>query len=503
LINGRLTSYWEKLWMRYADLSPGGRLATRLVGAHIFIGDRVMVIEAEGGGPIELGERTNLWGDSQIETGRGGEITIGAYTRVNRGVQIVSYVAPIRIGRDVGLGTNCLLYSYNHGIAPGRPYLEQPLGANGPIVIDDHAWIGMGSIILSGVHIGEHAVVAAGSVVHHDVPAGTAAAGNPARVGKKRPQQGPPEPPKVAGTNEHIPDSTGRFLLPRLRFSSSARSFAPAGDRPSGIVQGNRDALVPVLLYHNIGPFQRGTNPSVTISIEKFEEHIHWLKKHDYVGIRPSDWLSWLRGEKRLPHKAVMITFDDAFASLDDYALPLLEKYGFPSAVFVVTSWIGGTNRWGQRKYNVTLPCMTQNQIRKWAARGIEFGSPTRTHPDLTQLRDDDIAVEMQGSASDLSRLLGSRVCAFAYPYGDYSEAAKKQAQGTFDLAFTCEQGLNGFCTNPYLLRRLMLRPQDTLMDLILYARYGWSRRRARRQWRDLRTRAMQAWRDRVVKPRR
>lgn len=208
---------WTRFWMRYAGLSRHGRLATRLavafappfqarkylrfmnpqgyispsatiyhsqlrMGAHLFIGDRVMVIQAEGGGPIELGDRANLWGDNQIETGQGGEITIGADTRVNRGVQILSYVAPIRVGRDVGLSTNSLLYSFNHGIAPGRPYMEQPLVTKGPIVIEDHAWIGMGSIILSGVHIGEHAVVGAGSVVTHSIPARAIAVGNPARV---------------------------------------------------------------------------------------------------------------------------------------------------------------------------------------------------------------------------------------------------------------------------------------------------------------------------------
>lgn len=217
----KFTSYWEKFWMRYAGLSPAGRFATRMavlfappfqlreylrmlnprgyispeaiihhsklkLGRHVFIGDRVMIMERQGGGAIELGNGVSLWGESQLEVGQGGEITLGDRTRVNRGVQLLSYLAPIHIGRDVGLSTNCLLYSFNHGIAAGRPYLEQPLETNGPIIIDDHAWIGMGSIILSGVHIGEHAVVAAGSVVHHDVPAGAVAAGNPARVGKRR-----------------------------------------------------------------------------------------------------------------------------------------------------------------------------------------------------------------------------------------------------------------------------------------------------------------------------
>lgn len=207
---------WTQFWMRRASLSPLGRFATRMaivftrpfqgrkflkflnpsgyispeaiidhpdlhLGANVFIGDRVMLIQQEGGGPIRIGDRANIWGESQLETGQGGLIEIGPDCRVNRGVQVISYVAPIRIGRDVGLSTNCLLYSFNHGTAPGKPYMEQPLATRGPIIIEDHAWIGMGSIVLSGVHIGSHAIVGAGSVVTHDVPAGTMVAGVPAR----------------------------------------------------------------------------------------------------------------------------------------------------------------------------------------------------------------------------------------------------------------------------------------------------------------------------------
>lgn len=219
--HGSLRELWIKVWMRYAGLSPLGRFATRLailpappykarsrmrflnpagyispkaaiyhsrlrLGANVFVGDGAVIYQQDGEGRIEIGDRTSVWGDCLLETGKGGEISMGPDCRVNLGVQIVSYAAPIRIGRDVGLSAHCLLYSFNHGIKAGQPYMDQPLDTNGPIIIDDHAWIGMGSIILSGVHIGEHAVVAAGSVVHRDVPAGAIAAGNPARVGNSR-----------------------------------------------------------------------------------------------------------------------------------------------------------------------------------------------------------------------------------------------------------------------------------------------------------------------------
>lgn len=208
---------WTKWWMRHAGPTRLGRLATRLailptppykgrshlrflnaqgyispqasiyhsrlkLGANVFIGDRAVIYQQDGEGSIEIGDRTSVWGDCLLETGKGGEIIFGPDCRVNLGVQVVSYAAPIRIGRDVGLGAHCFVYSFNHGVAAGRPYMDQPIESKGPVVIDDHAWIGMGTIILSGVHIGEHAVVAAGSVVTQNVPANAIVGGIPARV---------------------------------------------------------------------------------------------------------------------------------------------------------------------------------------------------------------------------------------------------------------------------------------------------------------------------------
>mgnify|MGYP001824874495 FL=1 len=84
------------------------------------------------------------------------------------------------------IAANVAIYSYDHGMAPDLPIRRQPITAKGPVTIHKDAWIGVGVIILSGVTIGEGAVVAAGSVVTKNIPAGAIAAGNPARVIKHR-----------------------------------------------------------------------------------------------------------------------------------------------------------------------------------------------------------------------------------------------------------------------------------------------------------------------------
>jgi acetyltransferase-like isoleucine patch superfamily enzyme len=212
---------WISFWMRFAGLSPFGRLATRLaiipayphksrvylagmhpqgfispravvhhrqlhLGRNIFVDDRVVIYQRETGGPIHLGDRVYLYRDTILETGEGGSIEIGKEASIHPRCQINAYQSPIKIGAGVMLAPNCALYSYDHSIAPGEPIRDQAIKSKGPIIIGEEAWLSFGVIVLSGVQIGEGAVVAAGSVVTRDIPNGAIAAGNPARVIKMR-----------------------------------------------------------------------------------------------------------------------------------------------------------------------------------------------------------------------------------------------------------------------------------------------------------------------------
>jgi hypothetical protein len=82
----------------------------------------------------------------------------------------------ISIGHDVAISKGVVVRdSDNHTIIDGRPI-------SAPIRIGDHVWIGLNAVILKGVTLGNGAVVAAGAVVTHDVPARTIVGGVPARI---------------------------------------------------------------------------------------------------------------------------------------------------------------------------------------------------------------------------------------------------------------------------------------------------------------------------------
>ena len=90
-------------------------------------------------------------------------------------------------GCAVTIGRNCLIAQFvsivgsNHGLALGRPMINQPW-EGGPVIIDDDVWVGAGATILPGVSIGSGAVVAAGAVVTKDVAPYAVVGGIPARV---------------------------------------------------------------------------------------------------------------------------------------------------------------------------------------------------------------------------------------------------------------------------------------------------------------------------------
>lgn len=253
---------------------------------------------------------------------------------------------------------------------------------------------------------------------------------------------------------------------------------------------------LPVLLYHHVGPQQPGTHRSLTVSPAKFERQIRWLARRGFRGICPADWQQWRSTGAGLPKRPVLITFDDGYADLAQHALPVLRRYGFGAAVFVVTGQLGGTNAWDEARGSGTHRLMSAEEIREWAAQGIEFGAHTRTHADLTTLSAPEIEQEVAGSRHDLEQVLGRRVTSFAYPYGFFTDGVVDCVREAFDLALGIrprERGINHLLTDPHRLQRTMVQPDDTVLDLACRVTLGFSPMATLRARVRLRTRLRRA----------
>jgi acetyltransferase-like isoleucine patch superfamily enzyme len=127
----------------------------------------------------------------------GAESTIEDFTAVNNGVGDViigdrtrvglsnTIIGPVNIGNDVRLAQNVVLSGLNHNYEE----IDSPIHAQGvstkPITIEDESWLGANVVVLPGVTIGKHSIVAAGSIVTKRVPPYSVVAGNPAIVLKE------------------------------------------------------------------------------------------------------------------------------------------------------------------------------------------------------------------------------------------------------------------------------------------------------------------------------
>lgn len=245
---------------------------------------------------------------------------------------------------------------------------------------------------------------------------------------------------------------------------------------------------LPVLLYHHIGtPTAWTTTNSLTVTPEKFKRQMRWLRWRGYTGITSSQWLAWCKDGGPLPKKPVLITFDDAYAETAEHAFPVLEQYGHRAVVFVITGLMREGGTWEEQA--VTTP----KQVQEWAARGIEFGGHTRTHPDLTAESADRVASEVSGSREDLERI-GVNPVSFAYPFGCFNKQVQQAVNGVFSIAFTCEEGVNDLRTDPLLMKRTMVVQKDTVLDLELRLAYGRSWFSTLRARLGIRTRILRAW---------
>ncbi len=133
----------------------------------------------------EAGREVNI--EAGANFGSGSALVLG--DRSGLGIDADIH-GPVTIGSDVMMGPRCTILTRNHRIdRVDVPMNRQGFGDYHPVVIEDDVWIGANVTIMPGVRVGTGSVLAAGSVVVHDVPAYSIVGGVPARVLKTRLEQ--------------------------------------------------------------------------------------------------------------------------------------------------------------------------------------------------------------------------------------------------------------------------------------------------------------------------
>ena len=96
-----------------------------------------------------------------------------------------------------------------------------------------------------------------------------------------------------------------------------------------------------VLMYHRIGYAHNDWERKYCVSPERFAAQMEALAGRGMSAVDIDDFVGWLDGRQPLPKGGFVLTFDDGFRGVREHALPVLERYGWPATVFLVTDLIG------------------------------------------------------------------------------------------------------------------------------------------------------------------
>jgi peptidoglycan/xylan/chitin deacetylase (PgdA/CDA1 family) len=239
-----------------------------------------------------------------------------------------------------------------------------------------------------------------------------------------------------------------------------------------------------VLCYHAVSDRWPAT---IAIAPDQLRQHVEGLSRRGYRGVTFSDIVSGPRDGN-----SVAITFDDAYRSVIEFALPLLSAAGFPATVFAPTGFIGttkslawpGIDHWQSTGYAEELMPMSWDELAALADAGWEIGSHTRSHPALPLLSGDDLDEELRGSREDIEARLGQRCASLAYPYGYRDERVIETARRAgYTAAARTARGRFLPPSSPLDWPRIMVTRRDGGLRFRIKVSPPFRRFRASRAW--------------------
>jgi peptidoglycan/xylan/chitin deacetylase (PgdA/CDA1 family) len=185
-------------------------------------------------------------------------------------------------------------------------------------------------------------------------------------------------------------------------------------------------------------------HPDTEITPQDFEKQMQELKSRGITVIGMQDLLAWKRGEKSIPPRCAVISFDDGWKSQYDVAWPIMKKYGYTFTMFIYTEGVQGGHFGGGQ-------AITWEQLAEMRDAGMDIEAHSKTHQDLRKPYDKVtkrrlsppeyqqwLQDEIAGSKQLLEQRLGIKVNCFAVPYGFYNDQAKQIAKGAgYEAMFT------------------------------------------------------------------
>lgn len=212
-----------------------------------------------------------------------------------------------------------------------------------------------------------------------------------------------------------------------------------------------------ILMYHRVEePPPYTAHPSNFVDPSQLAAQLTALREWGYTSVSFDDWIAHLAGQRSLPSRPLILTFDDGYRSLRDIAWPIVREHGFSATTFLVSTQIGGTNRWDADEPQA--PLLNAGEIRALRAEGMSFGSHSRTHRPLARIPIAEAAEEMSRSRAELEAILGEPVRVLAYPFSNQSRDVRHAARDAGYAAAVRGLGrMNTRRTDRFGLRRIKI----------------------------------------------
>ena len=219
---------------------------------------------------------------------------------------------------------------------------------------------------------------------------------------------------------------------------------------------------VPVLMYHSVSDGPTASTRALSVRPAMFDAQLRYLRDQGFSGLTFGELCQRRRGGQPLPARPIVLTFDDGYADLIEEALPIMIEQGFPATVFVTTGWLQGAARYAAG----TPPdrMLAWGQLAALSSAGVEIGAHSHSHPQLDQISEPRLRVELTSSRRLLEDRLGNPVYSLAYPYGYSSKRVRAVAResGYLQAAVVANAVATSAC-DPFGVPRLTIRRSTSL----------------------------------------
>ena len=180
---------------------------------------------------------------------------------------------------------------------------------------------------------------------------------------------------------------------------------------------------VPILMYHSVAP----QGDALTVAPAELDAQLDYLQSAGFNTVTLRDVVDAQDGHGKLPHRPIVLTFDDGYADAATEVLPRLLQRGQKATFFIISGFCGedtGTRVTQWHKQFLTWP-----EVAALEQAGMEIGSHTVSHRKLSPLTRADLRAEVTQSRAALERYLGTRIEFFAYPYNDQSKWVRRAVE--------------------------------------------------------------------------